>query len=190
MIEFDNIKFRSRRKKEYKRRHLQETRHIQYKLNTSEIKIGDKLNVIVDLFRKEDPHTTDAAVLKMMINTCYDLRDFFMWINKEDYFNKLNREFSDKNTLCKTKYHGEVFKISDLIKIKRPLSFNLPNNLISDYLNSDPLDAAKATGSEFNKSMVLFYSLAVGINQLEKDFITFNKVNNIPRDNNLENKSV
>ena len=175
MIDFGNLDHRSRTRKQDKRRFLQEIRHIQYKFNTSEIEIADKFKILVDLFSKHDKNITDAAVLKMMINTFFEFRDFFIWLNKyPDIFTKLNQEFKHKNVLCKTKYHGLVFKISEIVKIKRPIQFNIPNNLSSTYLNDNELDAAKTPGEEFNKSMILFYSLVVGSEQLKKDFDTFN----------------
>ena len=69
MIDFGNLDHRSRTRKQDKRRFLQEIRHIQYKFNTSEIETADKFNIIVDLIKKRDPGITDAAVLKMMIET-------------------------------------------------------------------------------------------------------------------------
>ena len=71
MIDFNNLDHRSRTRKQDKRRFLQETRHIQYKFNTSEIETADKFNIIVDLIKKRDPGITDAAVLKMMIENFF-----------------------------------------------------------------------------------------------------------------------
>lgn len=189
MIDFGNLDHRSRTRKQDKRRFLQEIRHIQYKFNTSEIETADKFNIIVDLIKKKDPRTTDAAVLKMMIETFFDLRDFFIWLNKyPEFFIKLNQEFKHKHVLCKTKYHSLVFKISDIVKIKKHVQINIPNNLSSTYLNDNELDAAKSPGEEFNKSMILFYSLVVGSEQLKKDFDTFNLERS--RDNDNKNESV
>jgi len=189
MIDFGNLDHRSRTRKQDKRRFLQEIRHIQYKFNTSEIEIADKFNIICELMKKGDPRTTDAAVLKMLINTFFDLRDFFIWINKDpQIFTKLNQEFKHKNTLCKTKYHSLVFKTSEIVKIKKHIQINIPNNLSSTYLNDNELDAAKSPGEEFNKSMILFYSLVVGSEVLKKDFDTFNLERS--RDNNNKNDTV
>ena len=124
-----------------------------------------------------------------MIETFFDLRDFFIWLNKDpEFFTKLNQEFKHKNTLCKTKYHGLVFKISEIVKIKRPIQFIIPDNLRSTYLDDNELNAAKTPGEEFNKSMILFYSLVVGSEQLKKDFDTFNLERS--RDNDNKNESV
>ena len=189
MIDFGNLDHRSRTRKQDKRRFLQEIRHIQYKFNTSEIETADKFNIICELMKKGEPRTTDAAVLKMMITTFFELRDFFIWLNKyPDIFTKLNQEFKHKNVLCKTKYHSLVFKTSDIVKIKRPFYVNIPNNLSSTYLNDNELDAAKTPGEEFNKSMILFYSLVVGSEQLKKDFAMFNDERY--RDNDNKNESV